>query len=148
MSRASTIKDIKAELSRLEAQKHELDEKVASLQGTLAHFESLPEDKQGKSGPQEIRDTIHDLLIEAKQPLHRTDLYKHLVALGILVNGQNPLGNMTAHMSQDARFTSVGDGKWGLSPEARDPNRITPPFSLPEGYSQEPFDDDEETRSD
>ena len=133
MSRTSTIKDLTSELLRLEAQKRELDESVASLQRTLAHFESLPEDEPGKSSTHVIRDTIHDILTEAKQPLHRSDLYNHLMEQGILVNGQNPLGNMTAHMSQDARFTSVGDGKWGLSP-----------FRLPEGYSQERFDDVED----
>ena len=61
-----------------------------------------------------LRNALYQRLQFEEKPIHRNDLYQHLVNLGIHVNGDNPVNNMTAHMSNDARFESVGEGMWGL----------------------------------
>ena len=124
MTHASTIKDIGEQVSRLMAQKTELEKKIGGLQEALAHFESLPEEHPPKSNAQGMVDAIHGKLIEAGEPLHRKDIFDFLVRNGFHVNGQQPLGNMTAHMSLDARFESVGEGKWGLVAWNRKPKAM------------------------
>ena len=114
MSYASTFKEISNELERLKEQKDELDKRVANLEGTLLYFRELMETEQPSSSPQIIKDNVYNRLTHVGRPVHRKDLFEYLQQLGIKVNGQNPVGNMTAHMSQDDRFESVGDGRWGL----------------------------------
>ena len=114
MSYSTTVKDISTELERLQEEKEKLDKRVEELKGTLLHFQELMESELPSSSPQTIKDAVRARLAQEGKPMHRKDLYDHLQQLGIRVNGQNPVGNMTAHMSQDDRFESVGDGRWGL----------------------------------
>ena len=115
MPRQSTIDDIAAELVRLREQKEELDVKVASLEGTLVHFASLPIEEVHKTDGRKVKDTLHKRLTEEGQPMHRTILYEFLKSEGIFVGGDNPVNNMTSHMSHDIRFESEGEGNWGLA---------------------------------
>ncbi len=51
------------------------------------------------------------------QPIHRKQLHRYAIEdMGLFVRGDNPVNNLTAHMSNDARFESTkGDGMWGLT---------------------------------
>ena len=132
MSRESTIHDIRVELVKVREQLAGLQEKEKMLEGTLKHFLSLPAEDAQPSNTQALRDELFKHLATVGRPLHRNELFEHLKSVGIHVNGQNPVGNMTAHMSQDARFVSFGEGKWGLAiwqapPPPPPVGRPTPP---------------------
>ena len=67
-----------------------------------------------KTDGQSLRDTIFTLLKDRDVPMHRYDILENLKAADIAVGGEFPINTMTAHMSNDSRFVSEGEGKWGL----------------------------------
>ena len=138
MSRTSTIQDIRVELVKIREQVAGLQEKEKMLEGTLQHFLSLPDEDAQPSNTQTLRDELFKHLATVGRPLHRNDLFEHLKSVGIHVNGQNPVGNMTAHMSQDARFLSFGEGKWGLAIWQAPSPTVGTPTSPPAGRPMSP----------
>ena len=126
MVRPSTLKDIETELARLENQREELETRITHLKGAFEHMKSVLADAPQKTTSVEICEAVHEILSEVGRPVHRAALFRSLKEQGIHVNGQNPVGNMTAHMSHDSRFESVGEGNWGLV-EWRDPRRRVDP---------------------
>ena len=70
----------------------------------------------GKKTSPGLNDAIYSHLKEMRQPVHRKQLYAQVIDSGLEVAGRDPVANMTAHMSNDARFESTkGDGMWGLT---------------------------------
>jgi hypothetical protein len=76
----------------------------------------LPKEDQYKNGrPQtKLRDHIAFILKQSGVPLHRKSILQKLREMGIEVTGKDPMSNLSAHLSNDPRFTCVSSGYWGL----------------------------------
>ena len=114
MSRASTIKDLTAAIKKVEQLKRDLDKRLESLHIALRFFEDMSEETESDSYAKEIRNNIHDILVE-ERPQHRTTIYERLQERGVHVSGQDPINNVGAHLSVDTRFKNVDRGTWDLS---------------------------------
>ncbi|MDQ6601844.1 MAG: winged helix-turn-helix domain-containing protein [Chloroflexota bacterium] len=69
-----------------------------------------------KNDPKIVTNTAYEVLKERDEPMHRTEIFDALAVRGVSVNGHDPLGNLSAHLSGDKiRFmkTTV-DGKTGF----------------------------------
>jgi hypothetical protein len=58
---------------------------------------------------------MESILLEHGRPLHYREIHRRLTALGVAVPGQDPVKNVGAHLSGDARFERVERGIWGLA---------------------------------
>ncbi len=133
----STITDLKTAISRLETEKQRIDEQLRALETALRYFENRERDDgptqafpanqssahvQVESSEQtrqrvpqgSLRDAMAEILA-AEGPLHRREIYERLVRLGVQIGGQNPISNVSAHLSLDPRFENVGAGVWQLT---------------------------------
>ena len=91
--------------------------KVDILTATLQMFQqdNLPEESPVAALPSlSIREGIYRSLKAVGKPLRREVVYEDVLDMGIQVTGKNPMSNLSAHMSLDARIESVGGGLWGL----------------------------------
>ena len=80
---------------------------------------------------------LHDAIfavLSAERPLHRRDIYERVLEMGVTVRGENPVNNVSAHMSLDPRFQSLGGGLWDLA---------QPPATETDNHPNDPQDDDE-----
>ena len=137
MNSESTISDLRAAISRLEAEKRRIDEQLRALTTTLQYFESVLSKREGDHTSQfsqvtsqvpargsgraqypgtsnNLRDAMAEILT-AEGPLHRQEIYRRLLSLGMEIPGQSPINNVGAHLSIDSRFESLGGGIWQLS---------------------------------
>ncbi len=134
MSNESTIGDLRSAISRLEAEKRRIDEQLRALTTTLRYFESVELGGTSSPGPSpmptqirpegsgraqyhgtsnNLRDAMAEILT-AEGPLHRQEIYKRLLSMGMEIPGQRPINNVGAHLSIDSRFKSLGGGVWQL----------------------------------
>ena len=79
------------------------------------------EKTQGERKPRTIRrksssisDISYNALQEHGKPIHYTELMK-LIQESVTIGGKDPRSNMTAHLSNDKRFKSLGNGVWTLN---------------------------------
>ena len=100
------IQDLKKRITSLQST-------MAHLEGTLAYYETLP-DELTETEPITVQEGAYRTLKDAGAPLDRHAIYNDLKAMRIPVNGQQPLNTLTAHMSNDARIESLKNGSWGL----------------------------------
>jgi seryl-tRNA synthetase len=121
MDKLSIIEELKAQKERLEPELKALERHLQELQAdyhAVAKTLELYETGSLKVGtdqePKAVRNRSYDLLQVLGNPLHYTDIFKILTIMGTEVGGQEPSKNLIAHLSQDARFKSLGEGKWGL----------------------------------
>ena len=128
MTREGTIADIASELSSAQDQLENLKKTVQNLAGALAHFQSLEEENtQRQRTSSDLNHRLFAILTGLGRPTHRKDIYTLVQQeKGVHINGNDPINNMTAHMSNDPRFMSFGEGKWGLTAWRTRP-RITGP---------------------
>ena len=118
----TTIQDIRTAIGGIDEEIRGIDERKAellrqrgALVTTLRFFGgddadlSPPAPSDGKSGG--LNDAIFAVL-SAERPLHRRDIHDRVVEMGVNVRGRDPVSNVTAHMSHDPRFHSVGGGMW------------------------------------
>ena len=90
------------------------DPRFESLGGGMWTLAGQAGDNDGdSSGAVSLDDAIFAVL-SAERPLHRSDIHDRVVEMGVKVRGLNPVNNVTAHMSLDPRFHSVGGGMWDL----------------------------------
>ena len=133
----STIRDLKVAIDRLQAEKQRIDEQVQALESSLRYFESqergdalpppdatLPNSNQprleavGQESRQHADNSLRDAIAEilaAEGTLHRREIYDGLVKRGVPIGGQNPISNVSAHLSIDSRFENVGRRVWQLA---------------------------------
>ena len=104
--RAIFVQDLKKRIASLQST-------MAHLEGTLAYYETLPEELM-ETERITVQEGAYRILKDEGAPLNRHAIYEALKAMGIPVNGQQPLNNLTAHMSNDARIESLKNGSWGL----------------------------------
>ncbi len=127
MSRLDTITYLRKVLEELEEERDVLDKQIDSIRSAVNILESRPEAEYASSKQaQALRDSIYEILSE-QHPLHRRTIYDKLVERGIKVGGQDPVNNVGAHLSRDARFRNVGRGEWDLDErytgQAKDDNQ-------------------------
>lgn len=119
----STIRDLERALSEIETHRDEvarelaeLEEQVLHLRGVLTYFTDAARQIDEPSQPAKgVRNEMMAILTEAGQPLHYRELYDRLLARGVVVSGKDPAKNVGAHLSNDSRFESLGNGRWGLA---------------------------------
>ena len=160
----STVRDLKVAIDRLQAEKQRIDEQVQALESSLRYFESqergdappppdatLPNSNQtrleavGQESRQgadnSLRDAIADIL-SVDGTLHRRDIYERLVNRGVQIGGQNPISNVSAHLSIDSRFENVGRGLWQLAKQDEEATIFAADILNERGSDGEEDDDD------
>ena len=136
----STIGDLKVAIRRLEAEKRQIDEQIRGLATALRYFDNTegtveppmklrssptPTQRRFESAdrrpePQhrrtdsDLRSAMVDILA-GEGPLHRQVIHGRLVEMGVRIGGRDPINNVSAHLSIDPRFRSVGSGVWELN---------------------------------
>ena len=138
----TTIQDIRTAIGGIDDEIRGMDERKAELQRqrgalvtTLRFFGGDDADlpatspSDGKSGS--LADAVFAIL-SAERPLHRSDIHDRVIEMGVTVRGLNPINNVTAHMSLDPRFHSVGGGMWDL---------VNPPTNADDTQDQEGEED-------
>ena len=141
----TTIQDIRTAIGGIDDEIRGMDERKAELQRqrgalvtTLRFFGgddadlSPPAPSDGRSGV--LTDAVFAVL-SAERPLHRRDIHDRVVEMGVNVRGQDPVSNVTAHMSADPRFHSVGGGMWDF---------VDPPTTTAEAPNEYDSQDEEE----
>ena len=118
------IEELQEEMGKIVAQRREREIQVAELAAAEKAFKvvmdrlsrSAAVSKADHPTSPELMEFIERFLAEVGQPVHRKQILRHVISLGLHIRGQDPINNMTAHMSNDARFESTkGDGMWGLT---------------------------------
>ena len=99
------IDDLKRQISSLRAT-------LRNLEGTLDYYQGLSFEETRK--PASLRDAAYNILKEEGRPLTRQVVFDKITHMGIDIPGQQPLNNVTAHMSNDARIESLGNNLWAL----------------------------------
>ena len=142
MPSPSTIQDLTDAIGGIDGEIRGLDERKAELQRqrgalitTLRYFGGdMPDPPAATSGGNSLNDAIFAVLSE-ESPLHRRDIHDRIVKMGVRVRGQDPVNNVTAHMSHDPRFHSVGGGMWDF---------VNPPTTAEEPSDYDTQDEEEE----
>ena len=114
MSR-DTIRELRNILRGLLAERREIDEKIASLEQTIALFEGR--EATGRGQTKELTDAIHTVLTN-ERPLHRRVILDRVSEMGVIIANAQPLAYMAAYLSTDPRFINVGRGIWTLATDA------------------------------
>ena len=114
-----SISDMEEEMAKITAEREDREKQVEDLKTEeeafrivlrrLANFSSAD-----RPTSPELLEAIYRKLVDEGEPVHRKQILSHVQALGLHIRGQDPMNNMTAHMSNDARFESTkGVGMWG-----------------------------------
>ena len=124
MPSPTTIQDLKTaiggiddEIRGMDERKSELLRQRGALVTTFRFFggddADLPATSSSDGGSGSMNDAIFAVLSK-ESPLHRRVIHDRVVEMGVTVRGRDPVSNVTAHMSLDPRFHSVGGGMWDL----------------------------------
>lgn len=128
MNNESTINALKDAIQEVEDRKRRIDADHRALVATLRYFERQEQGQQelqpspqyesdgnssASQSPNELRDAMYDIL-STEGPLHRSFIHQRLREKGVRIPGRDPISNISAHLSNDDRFRSVGRGMWGL----------------------------------
>lgn len=120
----STLRDLRAIQEAKQQQRIEVAAQLAKIDAELEGLQvsiDLVVERLEETGDVEatqakvIRNAIVQILVSHRSPLHYTDIFERLQIAGIEVKGKDPLRNVSAHLSNDQRFTSIGKGYWGLA---------------------------------
>ena len=94
------------------------DPRFESVGGGRWALAEQSQDGGGDDGDQSEGGGLDDAIfavLSAERPLHRREIYDRVRDMGVTVRGKDPVGNVSAHMSLDPRFQSVGGGLWDLT---------------------------------
>ncbi len=132
MVRESTVIDLKAALRDLEEKKRRIEEQISAAAIMIQYFEGMdsnpipqPEQPSAARSPSPsnvMRDAMNDVLA-AHGPLHRTEVHRRIVEMGIVVGGRDPVRNVGTYLSLDQRFKSVGSGMWDVAERIDETNQ-------------------------
>ncbi|MBV9358163.1 MAG: winged helix-turn-helix domain-containing protein [Chloroflexi bacterium] len=111
-------------LAAVEAQLAELTAQADAYRRVIADLSRAEAERRAAgaraSSQQTLASLIESILLEQGRPLHYRDIHRRLTALGVDVPGKDPVKNVGAHLSGDARFERVERGIWGLAAWRRD----------------------------
>ncbi len=84
-----------------------------------------------------LADEVADVLRDAGEPLHTSEILTRLTAKGVAVTGQRPATNIAATLFRNPRFINTGGNVWALA-EVPTPDQEPPPTppSSPEGVAE------------
>ena len=86
-----------------------------------------PQNGSPGASPGSIREEAYKILKKNFKPMSKAQIYEELKRHGLIVGGQMPLQNLSAHLSNDSRIEVVGDGVWGLTEwrsQAKKPSNV------------------------
>ena len=72
----------------------------------------------------QVKSRVKAILRGAKLPIPIKEIYSNLLAEGVIVPGDSPQNNLSAHMSRDDAFVSWGRSGWTLA------NEVTPSIEI------------------
>lgn len=119
--------------NRLRGRIHELEVEILPLQENLSRLRvqldfverALSAGTKGPTSPPEVSDSIpskpnvsdriFEILRDAGQPLHVTEIRNQYVAKGFTVPGQGTESNLLVYIVRDSRFTRVSKGTYALT---------------------------------
>ena len=114
-----SLADLVAELESARKKRDEWAGVAKALEVLVPHLTlTTPANGNGKPPTSaNLAEVLYQKLKDRGQPIHRKQLHRYATEdMGLFVRGDNPVNNLTAHMSNDARFESTkGDGMWGLT---------------------------------
>ena len=114
----------------LEVFEHGLDDVLAEV----ADFYTAPPQPDTQAG--HVSDGIYNILLQ-ERPLHRGDILNRLKKMGYQVGGKKPIDSVSAHLSNDPRFKSAGDGKSGTWTLTTEPTGEGEQTRLGQNHSQD-----------
>ena len=143
MTNESTLSDLRAAISRLEAEKRQIEERHRALVTTLRYFENAessegrPEQEpQHRRADNDLRNAMAAILA-SEGPLHRRVIHDRLVEMGVHIGGRDPVANVGAPLSRDPRFRKLGDGVWDLTDRTETSQLDTLDYSGEEDLNEE-----------
>lgn len=123
----TTLRDIREALARLDKEREtltvrlsEIDKQADALRVSHDYLTRLHEEAQtdvgGSAVPaKNLRNEMVQILRDAAQPLHYTELRNRLESRDVAINGVDKAKTVGAHLSNDTRFKKLGRGMWALA---------------------------------
>ena len=131
MSKSRITKQLMAELNGLLAQIERMQKQADGLRSTIEYLENKEKTENGTPVPNHkaqkgqgapsafVQDMINVLMDNSGLPMHYRKIHEALVRRGIRVGGNDPVRNVSAHLSLNKEFfKSCGSGMWGLADDA------------------------------
>jgi hypothetical protein len=129
---ASMSKRLRTELIGLQAEISRLQKQAEGLRLTIDYLEAKDNvtsvtspaanpgpgrpKRQPSAGPSAFVQDMIEVLRANNATMHYKDIYDALVQKGVHVGGQDPIRNVSAHISLNKEFFQpYGSGMWGLS---------------------------------
>lgn len=120
MTARQTIEDMQRVRDRLADARAELDARIATMDAAIREMreagDTVAPTLRGGERRARLVDAI-DAVLRAERPMHRQDILARLEEQGVYVGGNTPINSLSAYLSQDERFESVGRGQWTLVDE-------------------------------
>lgn len=115
----ATLERLESDAARLTQEAEQAIREAQSFRGVLAYYEQHPDELEtaptsGRGSGKILNDATVAVLEQQGKPTHYKELRRLVEGRGIKVPGQDPDKNIGAHMSQDSRCESLGNGMWGL----------------------------------
>lgn len=124
---ARFLRELRTEVEQVERSREQLqralramDKRRDLLMELLAHYETesvgtpAEETRAADMPAKLVRNAAVEVLRDSG-PLHYKMILVRLEERGISVNGKDPARNLNAHLSNDERFVSLGEGRWTLT---------------------------------
>lgn len=123
----TTLRDIREALARLDKERatlslrlNEIDKQAEALRVSHDYLTQLHEEAQMDAGglavpAKNLRNEMVQILRDAAQPLHYTELRNRLESRDVAINGVDKNKTVGAHLSNDTRFKKLGRGMWALA---------------------------------
>lgn len=127
----AVTRQLESELATLKARLEEMEifKDIQALERVIRRQRGEPQrptavqtkERQAGAGRQEsstsiaMKDAAEQILQLSADPITTKDLVDAVVESGIYVPGDNPQNNLSAHLSRDSRFLSLGREGWVLA---------------------------------
>ena len=103
----------------LEKKLKETNEKAREIERSITLVRSFSDSDESQYAERSIpaapvREAVCNILRNTGYPLDRDSIFHALQTRGIEVGGKVPRQTLSAHMSNDPRIESLGEGQWGL----------------------------------
>ena len=107
--------DAERQLAEVQEQLQSAQVDKQAWERTLSLYENNSLQVHVDQEPKAVRNRSYIFLQALGRPIHYTALFKFLTGMGVEIGGAEPQKNLLAHLSQDSRFKSFGEGRWGLA---------------------------------
>jgi hypothetical protein len=104
-------------LERMIARRHSQGDSVSSDDGSITMVESSTAPRLRPTPISQVKARVIEMLAGSKLPISTKDIFTKLEAASIVVPGDSPQNNLSAHLSRDDTFVSWGRSGWTLATE-------------------------------